>query len=215
MGRNNHFALWLTGTIVAVFFLQGAVPGFTENIMLISALAWERPWTFLTSIFAHGSIAHLLFNGYALALFGTILEERIGSRRFLMVFFGAGALSSMIEPFFYPATLGASGAIFGILGTLAVLDPMMTIYVYFVPVPLFVAAIGYAALDAFGFITGFQTSFVGRVANAGHLAGLAAGVIAGFALRGRKPIKIGFGKKQSFLTAEEFDKWEKENMGKN
>ncbi len=213
--QNKRFALWLTGIICAVFLLQGVVPGLKENLLLISAYAWSRPWTLLTAIFAHANIVHILFNAYALAMFGSILEERIGSWKFLLVFIAAGIISSVTDTFFYPASLGASGAIFGIIGALAVLEPMMTIYVYYIPMPFFVAAIAYAALDIFGFFTGVQTSPIGNVANAAHISGLTVGILGGFILRGRKAIKIGGGgKKHSFLTAEEFDKWEKDNMGK-
>ncbi len=212
--QNQRFALWLTGIIAVAFALQSTIPEFTRSMALISELAWQHPWTLVTSIFVHGNFAHLLLNGYALAMFGSILEEKAGSWRFLAIFLAAGLLSSVADTFFYRSTLGASGAIFGIFGTLAVLEPLMTVYIYFIPVPLFVAAIAFAALDLFGFFTGAPTSVIGAVANAAHLSGLAAGVIAGFILRGKRPIRMGGKKRPSILTAEEFDKWERENMRK-
>lgn len=212
--QNRHISLWLTGIMAAVFVLQSIIQGFSGNVIMISALVWQHPWTLITSVFAHSSIPHLLLNGYALVLFGSILEEKIGSWRFLAIFAAAGLLSSIADTFFYQATLGASGAVFGILGTLAVLEPMMTISVYFIPMPLFVAALAFAALDLFGFFTGAPTSLIGSVANAAHLTGMAAGVTAGLAIRGRKPIRFGMKKPPSILSAEEFDNWEKENMGR-
>ncbi len=212
MEQNRHYALWLTGIITAVFFLQIMFPAITANFRLVSADVWRMPWTLLTAIFLHGSIVHLLYNGFGLAVFGSILEEAIGSRRFLMVFFATGIASSVVSTFFYNAVIGASGAIFGIMGVVTVLHPTMTVWVYYIPMPMYMAAVVWAVVDMFGFIV------PQGIANAGHLAGLAAGIAAGFAIRGKKTLSSGSrGNKRAraILTAEEFDKWEKEQMGKN
>jgi uncharacterized protein len=207
---SKHYALWLTGIIALVYGLQMVVPGFTDSFKLISADAFSRPWILFTAIFLHGSITHLLFNGFGLALFGSILEETIGSKRFLMVFFGTGLFSSVVVTFFYHSVLGASGAIYGILGTLVILRPTMTVWVYYMPMPLFVAAFVWAAGDLLGFL------FPRGIANAGHLSGMLAGFVAGFSIRGknfgirRKGKIIG----KPIVSAKDFDEWEKDNMGK-
>ena len=211
MEQNRHYSLWLTGIIVAVFFLQMMSPTVTENFKLVSADALSRPWILLTAIFLHGSIVHLLYNGFGLAVFGSILEQLIGSKRFLLVFFATGIISSIVSTFFYNAVIGASGAIFGVMGALTVLQPKMTVWVYYIPMPMYMAAVVWVIADLFGFIV------PQGIANAGHLAGLAAGIAAGFILRGRKPLRLTLGsseKRMNILTAEEFDRWEKEQMGK-
>ncbi len=211
MEQNRHYALWLTGIIAAVFFLQIMFPSITASFRLASADVWSRPWTLLTAIFLHGSIVHLLYNGFGLAVFGSILEEAIGSRRFLMMFFATGLISSVVATFFYNAVIGASGAIFGIMGVVTVLHPTMTVWVYYIPMPMYMAAVVWAVVDLFGFVV------PQGIANAGHLAGLAAGIAAGFVIRGKKPLSFGSRKNKmarAILTAEEFDKWEKEQMGK-
>ncbi|MBI3036599.1 rhomboid family intramembrane serine protease [Candidatus Woesearchaeota archaeon] len=211
MEQNRRYALWLTGIIAAVFALQVIFPAVTYNFRLVSAEAWSRPWILLTAIFLHGSIVHLLYNGLGLAMFGSILEELIGSRRFLMVFFAAGLVSSIASTFFYNSVLGASGAIFGIMGALTLLRPTMTVWVYYIPMPMYLAAVVWVIADLFGFIV------PQGIANAGHLAGLAAGIAAGFVIRGKKPLSFGSRENKrarAILTAEEFDKWEKEQMGK-
>ncbi|MBI2581250.1 rhomboid family intramembrane serine protease [Candidatus Woesearchaeota archaeon] len=211
MEQNRRYALWLTGVIVAVFFLQIVFPSITANFRLASADVWSRPWTLLTAIFLHGSIVHLLYNGFGLAVFGSILEEAVGSRRFLMVFFATGLVSSVVSTFFYNAVIGASGAIFGIMGVVTVLHPTMTVWVYYIPMPMYMAAVVWAVVDLFGFVV------PQGIANAGHLAGLAAGVASGFVIKGKKPLSFGSRENKrarAILTAEEFDKWEKEQMGK-
>ncbi|MBI2550387.1 rhomboid family intramembrane serine protease [Candidatus Woesearchaeota archaeon] len=209
--QNRHYSLWLTGIIVAVFALQAVFPAVTENFRLVSADALSRPWILLTAIFLHGSIVHLLYNGLGLAMFGSILEQLIGSRRFLTVFFAAGLVSSIASTFFYSSVLGASGAIFGVMGALTVLRPTMTVWVYYIPMPMYIAAVVWVIADLFGFIV------PQGIANAGHLAGLAAGIASGFVIRGKKPLSFGSRENKrtgAILTAEEFDEWEKEQMGR-
>ena len=210
MERNRHLTLWLAGIIAVIFLLQVLFPVITADFVLKSSDVFSRPWILITAIFLHAGITHLVFNGFALLMFGSILEELIGSRLFAAVFVVAGVVSSVASAFIYSSVLGASGAIFGILGALTVLRPNMTVWVYYLPMPMYMAAAVWAITDLFGFIV------TTNVANAGHLAGLAAGIVAGFLIRGRKPLfsgRGGFGSRQ-IITAEEFDKWEKENMGK-
>ena len=138
-----------------------------------------RPWTLLTSIFLHGNLAHLMLNGFALALFGSILENIIGSKRFLFLFFISGIFANIPGAIFYNSSLGASGAIFGIMGCLTILRPKMTIWMNLMPVPMWLAAIIWALQDIFGI---FVPSDIGYWA---HLGGLFFGLIYGFYVKNR------------------------------
>jgi len=89
----------------------------------------------------------------------------------------SGILANIGSAYFYPASLGASGAIFGIMGTLTVLRPKMYVWVFGVPMPMFVASIIWALIDLVGM---FAPS---GIANAAHIAGLSSGIIIGFLLR--------------------------------
>ena len=109
--------------IIGVFAVQMIVPSITNDFALVSSQASAEPWTFVTSMFLHGDVLHIGYNLIALFIFGLILESVIGSRRLLAVFFGTGILAGFVSIFFYNAVIGASGAIFGIIGTLAVLRP--------------------------------------------------------------------------------------------
>jgi len=84
-------------------------------------------WRFVSAIFLHDGIIHLIYNLFALALFGFILEKLIGSKRFLIVFFASGIIANLIAVNFYNSSLGVSGAIYGILGCLVILKPLMMI----------------------------------------------------------------------------------------
>lgn len=203
----KNAAITLAAITVAVFVLQIIFPTITENFSLVSSEVFVRPWTILTSIFLHGGIEHIMYNMFALVLFGLILEEIIGAKRFLILYFSAGLIASLATIPFYQASLGASGAIFGVLGALAILRPRMVVWVSFVPMPMFVAILVWAAIDFFGIF------FPSNIANAAHLAGLFLGVIYGLCLRGDFGEKFFRKHKHSLeISEEKFRGWEDRNM---
>ena len=165
-------AFLLCSICIAIFVLQSIIPGFTDTISLEQQY-WLQVWRFVTAIFAHGSLSHLLYNLFALALFGSILETLIGIRKFLLIFFVTGIIANIAAVLIYPSSLGASGAIFGIIGTLVVLRPGMAVFAFGLPMPLVIASVFWVVGDIIGL---FVPSNVGNVA---HLAGLAAGLLAG------------------------------------
>jgi hypothetical protein len=183
-----------------------AVPGFTDAFLLQSSEVLARPWILVTSIFLHGSIEHLLYNMIALVIFGMILEKTIGSKKFVILFFISGIIASIGSSFFYEAALGASGAIFGLLGALAVLRPRMTIWVYSVPMPMFVAAGLWLIIDLMGIL------YPSGVANVAHIAGLLFGAIIGFTMRKQYPEEARKWKKEKAVSEEEIDQWEDQYM---
>jgi len=165
------------------FIIQIVVPGFTDAFLLEPS-AWYQPWRFVTSIFLHGDVSHILYNMFALVLFGSILESLIGSRRFTLVFFVTGIAANLIAVNFYTSSLGASGAIFGVIGALILVRPTLVVWAFGLPMPIFIAGILWAAGDVIGL---FVPSNVGNIA---HLSGLALGLIFGAFYRNwnQKPI---------------------------
>lgn len=169
-------AFWLTGICVVLFIMQLFIEGFTD-LFLLNQQSLMQPWRFITSIFLHGSPGHLLYNGFALALFGSMLEALIGGKRFSVVFFITGIAANLVSLPFYDAALGASGAIFGILGTLIILRPGMMVFVYGLPMPMFIAGILWVAGDIIGVFT------PSNIANLAHLAGIFFGFLFGAVYR--------------------------------
>jgi membrane associated rhomboid family serine protease len=182
---------WLAilASIIAVWVLQIAVPlltgfHFTEFFWLDPSMMLQHPWSIITSAFLHQplSIWHIFFNSFALFSFGPYLEQRIGTRNFLIVYFGSaifGALSYLLTIWLgiIPSTpaLGASGAIYGILGALAILVPQIVVFVFFAPMPIRFAAV-------FWFVMEFLGSFNGAsgIGSAAHLGGLVFGLAFGY-----------------------------------
>ena len=204
------FALIFTGICVCVYLATVLNPDIAGHLMLVSSQVMERPWTILSHIFLHTELRHLYFNMFALALFGSILEKYIGSRNFLLVFFSTGILSSVADILFYPATLGASGAVFGLLGCLAVIRPKQIVWALGVPMYITVAAVIWVLLDLAGLF------YPDNVAHAAHLFGMGGGMLIGFFLRSGYGEK-GKGKPQErkpdeLMSDEELEEWEKEYM---
>jgi len=184
MSENKFAALWISAVCVLMFVLQLVIPGFTDALVLNQS-SWMQPWRFVSSIFLHGGLSHVVFNLFALILFGLILEKLIGSRKFLVLYFASGIIANLIAVNFYSSSLGASGAIYGILGCLAVLRPKMTVWVYNMPMPMFVAAIVWVLAGVLGI---FTPSNVGDIA---HLSGIFVGFLFGLFLRvGSKEGKV-------------------------
>jgi len=175
----KFYFLWLSLICIIMFILQNmpGIPGFTETFVLNdSAVFGFQIWRFVTSIFLHGSMIHLIYNLFALLLFGFILEKLIGSKKFLFVFFASGIVANIIAVNFYSSSLGASGAIYGILGVIVIIRPMMMVWAFGLMMPMFVAGILWVVGDIMG-VFGFGDSGVGNIA---HLGGIFVGLLYGF-----------------------------------
>jgi membrane associated rhomboid family serine protease len=136
-----------------------------------------KPYQLITYMFAHGGFLHILFNMYALWLFGSALEKLWGTQKFLIFYIVCGLASGITEMFLVPIgfAIGASGAIMGLMGAFAYTFPNIQFYILPIPFPIKAKylAIIYAAIDLFGQFSGFG----GNVAHFAHLGGLAMGLI--------------------------------------
>ena len=153
-----------------------------------------RPWQIITHMFMHGGFWHIFFNMYSLLMFGTVLERSIGSKKFLIFYFvtGLGAVAlhtgvEWIEAQIFMAneqvmayhnllmtpTLGASGAIYGVLIGYAMVYPQSRLTLLFPPVTLTAKwmVIIFAAIELFTGITGTADG----VAHFAHLGGMLFG----------------------------------------
>ena len=142
-------------------------------------------WRGVTYLFLHAGLFHLLFNMLALWMFGVEMERRWGSKYFLKYYFvcGIGAAVTVLVlsllPFFADTTLytsltvGASGAIYGVLLAFGLYFPTRPILMFFVfPVPAKYAVMIMGAIALYSSMTGAD-----GVAHAAHLGGLVAGYL--------------------------------------
>jgi membrane associated rhomboid family serine protease len=153
------------------------------TLALKPATVLLKPWTLVTSMFVHADVSHLLFNMISLLFFGLYLERLLGEKEFLKIYFIGGVfasvsyvITSLLFGIPHPNVygVGASGAIFAIMGTLVVLRPNMTIlYNFLFPMPLYVWVILYTVIAVPSMFAG------GPVAHNAHLGGLLAGYFFG------------------------------------
>jgi membrane associated rhomboid family serine protease len=139
---------------------------FLDNIALTSSsiLQGQSLWTLLTSMFSHVLFFHIFANMFSLFFIGNFLEKIVGRKRFFLVYLASGILGGI---FFVGSGLifsnnisgiGASGAIFGLLGVLAVLVPYSKIYLIIGPLILILIQFALGPfvpanfVSAFGFI---------------------------------------------------------------
>ena len=162
-----------------------------------------QPYQLVTYMFMHGNFAHLFFNMFALWMFGNTLENIWGANRFLLFYFvcgiGAGLVQELVQYIQYVTTLqgyenvriaanqiipmsqylnllttvGASGAVFGILLAFGMMFPNSTLYIYFaIPIKAKWFVIIYGVIELF---SGFTS--VDNVAHFAHLGGMLFGLI--------------------------------------
>lgn len=158
-------------------------------------------YQFITYMFMHANFAHIFFNMFAVYMFGRILESVWGPKRFLLFYIvtgiGAGITQELVwlysvqsfasehgisllqliaqDPSLnYMVTIGASGAVFGILLAFGMLFPNVPLYIMFIPVPIKAKyfVIGYGVIELFQGVASFSGD---SVAHFAHLGGMLFG----------------------------------------
>lgn len=131
--------------------------GVLQALQFSPQTAFSQPWTFVTYMFVHANLLHLLANMLMLFVFGTAVESRMGSRNFLSyyLFCGVGAaVFALLLAGLMPvsAFIGASGAVLGVAVAFAIFWPDAELIVFPIPVPIKARTlvIGLVVLDIIG-----------------------------------------------------------------
>ncbi len=152
-------------------------------------------WTFLTSMFMHGNFFHLLVNMLSLFFVGTFIQRILGSKRYLGFYLISGIFAGLFFVLFsliFPAdfnayAVGASGALFGLIGLLMLLTPNLPVYIMFIPIPI---KIKYAAPGILILLWIISITANVGIGNTAHLGGLICGLVYGIYLRKKYKNKI-------------------------
>lgn len=186
---------WVTYLLVAgILWTSIVVTGLVLSEADVARYAWDsgdleagRAAPLFTSLFVHAGLLHLLFNLIALLAFGALLEETVGSFRYLLMYFLSGIGANLIHAAFVPGVpvVGASGAIFGVLGALVLLRPLVwTMVLFILPLPLLFASALYVALVP------LLAAWDPHVAHAAHLAGMAVGMMGAVFLSPLRALRV-------------------------
>lgn len=147
-------------------------------------LAHGAIWQLGTYLFLHGGFWHIFLNMFGLVMFGREMEDVLGSRRFALLYFGCGLIAALGWVAISGALcIGASGAVYGVLGAFAALFPRRQVMLLFPPVIMQVRTM----VIVFALISlGMMFTTDSNIAHAAHLAGGLAGY-----LYGRRWVKRG------------------------
>ena len=182
------------------------IPPVTRNLLIINVIVWLACLLFrnlvgylalfnygsgffniyqlVTYMFTHVDFTHIFFNMFALFMFGGVLENYWGQKRYLTYYMvtgiGAGLVQLLVlylNGIFDPVpTIGASGAIFGLLLAFGMLFPDTPLFLFFVPIPIKAKyfVIGYGLIE---FFFGISNRSGDNVAHFAHLGGMLFGLI--------------------------------------
>ena len=166
--KNTQVTKFLSISLLVVYVFQ-----FLLGDVLIANFALFAPsvangqwWLLITAGFLHGSIIHLLFNVYILWVLGSQLENIVGKTKFIIIYFGSllgGSLASYLFSPFGSYSIGASGAIFGLMGAMLVVGRKRNLDISQI-----------TTLVVINVVIGFVLSGIDWRA---HLGGLAAGAL--------------------------------------
>lgn len=188
----------------AIFFIAAIVQRYGIDLNAIGGLHyWSASsfhwWQPITYMFLHANFSHIFFNMFAVWMFAPVIEQQWGTRRFALYYLVCGLGAALIQELVWMAmlsnmsatydiatlthyayflnTIGASGAVFGILFAFGWLYPDVPMYILFIPVPIRarVFVIIYALIELFaglGSVAGFSAD---NVAHFAHLGGMLFG----------------------------------------
>jgi membrane associated rhomboid family serine protease len=187
------------GYLQSFFHVYGMVPARYSDPAIARALAGNPYLPFLTSMFLHGGLMHLLGNMWSLWIFGDNVEDWLGHGRFALFYLFCGVVSGLMHLFTNWGselpTIGASGAIAGVMGAYFLLYPKARV-VTLIPIFIFIQFVELPAYIFLGFW--FLMQFLSGTASLGagsaggiawwaHIGGFLAGAAVVFVLGGAKP----------------------------
>ncbi len=161
----------------------GGMQSFLDEFGLLpSRFRQGAFWQPLTSMFLHIHLLHIGVNMLGVWSIGSVLERGIGPSRFIGLYLFSGLMGGLAVAFFQPilpgynpvsVTIGASGALLGLLGAIAVLHPNSMLLLFFFPVKARTAAFLIGAISLGLAISGY----LGGISHLGHLGGLVGGLL--------------------------------------
>lgn len=192
---------WLLIINIAVFFISAIIPPVGNFVYMWFQLDTTTPtqalqlWRLVTYQFLHGNFWHIVFNMWALWMFGPVLENSWSGRKFLPFYLGCGVAGGLfytllVVVHFLPSfpMVGASGAILGVFAACAILFPNMRLILFPLPIFIPIRAAAIAGLIIYSVFVATRSDNAGG--HAAHLAGMAAGAAYVYSESWRKKFKL-------------------------
>ncbi|GEM_PF-2657743 len=206
IGKVPKVTFALIGINISVYILSSSLVGrglleFMIFFGVVPALAtsaktgiWYKTFPFLTYMFIHGSLLHLIGNMVFLFIFGANVENKIGGRRYLYFYIIGGIVAVLFQviskPHVFAINIGASGAVSCIMGAFLVLFPkakIRTLFILKLPLPVYLRLVDIPAYIYLGITFIIQIIYgivmiSSRIAHWSHIGGFIAGIAGGIVI---------------------------------
>jgi membrane associated rhomboid family serine protease len=152
----------------------------TYGLVPVQIMGGQNLITLVTSMFLHADILHIGLNMFFFLVTGDAVERELGSSRFLLLYLACGVIAGLFHSYLNSTstipTIGASGAIFGVIAAFAILFPFRWLITLFGFIPIPVPAIIFAFITILTETAYVASGIVENIAHTAHIGGFLAGV---------------------------------------
>lgn len=180
MGKLDLITIVIIAANVIISYKGFGDYGFFERYKFnVGAVRRGEQIRLFSSGFLHADNAHLFFNMFSLYFFADVVIDLIGVFNFVIVYVGSLLLGSLLSLYFHKneyhySAVGASGAVMGIIYSAILLQPGMSLYMFFIPIPIpaYVFGIGYLLYSIYG-----MKNRIGNIGHDAHFGGAVGGYV--------------------------------------
>ncbi|MGA1226630.1 MAG: rhomboid family intramembrane serine protease [Tamlana sp.] len=180
MGKIDLITIILIAANVIISFKGFNDFGFFDKYKLhVGGVQRGEQIRIVSSGFLHADTQHLLFNMLSLYFFADVVIRFLSPMQFLLIYFGSLVLGSLLSVYFHKneyhySAVGASGAVMGVIYSAILLQPGMSLYMFFIPIPIpaYVFGIGYLLYSIYG-----MKNRIGNIGHDAHFGGAIGGYL--------------------------------------
>lgn len=180
MGNLNIITIVLIAANVIISYKGFNDFSFFEKYKFnVGAVTRGEKIRMLSSGFLHADMPHLLFNMLTLYFFADVVISFLSVFKFIVIYFGSLLLGSLLSLYFHKdeyhySAVGASGAVMGIIYSAILLQPGMSLYMFFIPLPIpaYIFGIGYLLYSIYG-----MKNRIGNIGHDAHFGGAVGGYL--------------------------------------
>ncbi len=180
MGKLDLITIIIIAANVIISYKGFGDYGFFERYKFnVGAVRRGEQIRLFSSGFLHADNAHLFFNMFSLYFFADVVIDLLGVFYFIIVYIGSLLLGSLLSLYFHKeeyhySAVGASGAVMGVIYSAILLQPGMSLYMFFIPIPIpaYIFGIGYLLYSIYG-----MKNRVGNIGHDAHFGGAVGGYV--------------------------------------
>jgi len=176
MGKLDLVTIIIIAANVIISY-KGFSDFFEKYKFNVGAVRRGEQFRMFSSGFLHADNAHLFFNMFSLYFFANVVIDDLGVLSFVIIYVGSLILGSLLSLYFhkdeyYYSAVGASGAVMGIIYSAILLQPGMSLYIFFIPIPIpaYIFGIGYLLYSIYG-----MKNRIGNIGHDAHFGGAIGG----------------------------------------